>query len=155
MLCGNSLVRLLSRLYCMSIDIGKNDIRIIASGLRGHIKKEKLESQKVLVLANMKGKNLKGVLSHGKVLRVSKEGNPSIELLLPPADAPVGELVRWEGLTGDPDLVMNTLPLQDPFVGVKDSLRTDKHRIAFFKDHKFITSRGPCLCDNIANGSIS
>eukprot|EP00922_Rhytidocystis_sp_ex-Travisia-forbesii_P026112 GHVS01038259.1.p1 GENE.GHVS01038259.1~~GHVS01038259.1.p1 ORF type:complete len:372 (+),score=49.24 GHVS01038259.1:194-1309(+) len=143
------------KLYCESIDIGEAEPRSIASGLRAHLKKEQLENHKVLILANMKSKSLRGFQSHGMVLCVSNEDNSSIELLRPPADAPVGELVMVEGLTGEPDPVMNTKSGKDPFIAVKDDLKTDSQRVAFFKSHKFMTSKGACFCDTICNGSIS
>eukprot|EP00922_Rhytidocystis_sp_ex-Travisia-forbesii_P026113 GHVS01038260.1.p1 GENE.GHVS01038260.1~~GHVS01038260.1.p1 ORF type:complete len:318 (+),score=20.85 GHVS01038260.1:24-977(+) len=55
------------KLYCESIDIGETEPRSIASGLRAYLKKEELENQKVLILANMKTKNLRGFPSHGMV----------------------------------------------------------------------------------------
>eukprot|EP00921_Rhytidocystis_pertsovi_P004921 GHVQ01008542.1.p1 GENE.GHVQ01008542.1~~GHVQ01008542.1.p1 ORF type:complete len:436 (-),score=85.67 GHVQ01008542.1:560-1867(-) len=143
------------KLYCEEIDIGEPQPRTIASGLRAHLSKEDMLDKKVLILANMKIKKLRDFPSHGMVLCATSPDGSSIELLKCPPDAAVGELVYWEGLSGVPDPVMNTKTGKDPFIAVKDFLKTGTDKIAYYKDSKFMTSKGPCYTETWPNGSIS
>lgn len=145
-------------LYCEEIDIGEPQPRKIASGLREHISRENFEGQKVLVLCNMKEKKLRGFPSHGMILCGKKdlpEGREKIELVRPMKDAKIGERVLFDGLSGEPDLVMNTKTGKDPFTAVQAGFHVDNNGIAYYKEHKFSTSAGDCTCDTIRGGSIS
>ena len=54
------------KLYCEEIDVGEEEgPRQIASGLRPHFTLEQMQGQRLLVVANLKKKNLLGFKSHG------------------------------------------------------------------------------------------
>jgi len=53
------------KLYCEEIDCGEDEPRQIASGLRPHFTLEQMQGQRLLVVANLKKKNLLGFKSHG------------------------------------------------------------------------------------------
>jgi glutamyl-tRNA synthetase len=55
------------KLFCEEIDVGEDEPRQIASGLRPYMKAEDLQGRKVLVLCNLKARNLVGFPSHGMV----------------------------------------------------------------------------------------
>ena len=57
-----------THLFCEKVDIGNGEIRTIASGLRGKIPIENLKNKNVVVLCNLKARNLKGFNSHGMVI---------------------------------------------------------------------------------------
>lgn len=50
----------------------------------------------MVVLCNLKPRNMRGIKSNGMVLCASNAAHDAVEPLLPPADAPVGERV-WFG----------------------------------------------------------
>lgn len=52
--------------------------------------------QQVVVLCNLKPRNMRGIKSHGMLLCASNDAHDAVEPLDPPADAPVGERV-WFG----------------------------------------------------------
>uniref|UniRef100_A0A7S1C0F2 tRNA-binding domain-containing protein n=1 Tax=Corethron hystrix TaxID=216773 RepID=A0A7S1C0F2_9STRA len=54
------------KLYCEEIDVGEEKPRTIASGLRAFYKLEDMQNRRVLVLCNLKSRNLVGFPSHGK-----------------------------------------------------------------------------------------
>ena len=56
------------KLYCEEIDVGEAEPRLIASGLRPHYSLEEMTGRKVIVVCNLKAKNLVGFKSHGMVL---------------------------------------------------------------------------------------
>jgi len=141
------------KLYCEEIDIGEPAPRLIASGLTSYMTIEKVVDQKVLVLANMKPKSLKNFMSNGMVLCASSENKAAIEFLRPPAECQIGERVTFEGLTGEADVLMNTKTGKYPFSAVQPffHLRDDG---VYYKDNRWITSKGPCFCDSLKAGTI-
>ncbi|CEL92697.1 unnamed protein product [Vitrella brassicaformis CCMP3155] len=130
------------KLYCEEIDIGEEKPRQIASGLVPY----------VVVLCNLKAKNLKGFPSHGMVLCASSADKSNTELIRPPPEAKIGPH-SWEGLEGEPDEVLNDK--KNPFSKVQPDFRTSPDKIALYKDHRFMTPSGPCFCDSIVGGTIS
>lgn len=145
-------------MFCEEVDIGEEQPRKIASGLREHITLEQFQGQRVLVLCNMKEKKLRGFSSHGMLLcgkATGQDGREKVELVNPPIDCPVGERVLIEGYQGTPDPVMNTKSGKDPFVAVQPNFRVDDQGTAFYKDAKLITSKGLCSCKALRNGGIS
>merc|ERR1712176_1597999 len=48
------------KLYCEEIDVGEDELRTVASGLRPYMNAEDLEGKKVLVLCNLKKRNMVG-----------------------------------------------------------------------------------------------
>lgn len=59
-------------LYVEKIDLGENNgPRTIVSGLVNYVPIEEMQDRMVLVLANLKAANLRGIPSHGMVLCAS------------------------------------------------------------------------------------
>lgn len=69
--------------------MGEPQVRQIASGLVPYMKAEELEGQKVIVLANMKAKNLRGFPSHGMLVCATSKDSTKCQIMRPPPDAPV------------------------------------------------------------------
>ena len=65
------------RLYCEEIDIGNNEIRQVASGLRSYYKKEELLNRLVIVVCNLKESKFQGFISCGMVLAAKCSYNSS------------------------------------------------------------------------------
>jgi tRNA-binding EMAP/Myf-like protein len=85
------------KLFCEEIDIGEDQPRMVASGLRPFFQKEDLEGRKVLVLCNLKERKLVGFPSHGMVLCASNADHSDVRFISPPMDAKVGERVTFLG----------------------------------------------------------
>jgi len=141
------------KLYCEEIDIGEEKPRQIASGLVPYVPIEQMQDAMVVVLCNLKAKNLKGFPSHGMVLCASSADKSNTELIRPPPEAKIGDRIAWEGLEGEPDEVLNDK--KNPFSKVQPDFRTSTDKIALYKDHRFMTPSGPCFCDSIVGGTIS
>lgn len=142
------------RLYCLKIDLGESELRDICSGLVDYLSPEQLLSQYVCVLSNMKPKSLRGKMSNGMVLCVSNEDHTKIELLKPAMGSVIGERVVMEGCAGEPDTVLSTKTGKDPFVAVQPEFKCRDKR-AYYKEHPFMTSKGPCTCETLLTGTIS
>ncbi|EEC50207.1 predicted protein, partial [Phaeodactylum tricornutum CCAP 1055/1] len=80
------------KLFCEEIDLG-TEKRQVASGLRPFYKKEDLQDRLVLVLCNLKARNLVGFPSHGMVLCASNSDHSAVEFVVPPTGSRIGERV--------------------------------------------------------------
>ncbi|KAG2445557.1 hypothetical protein HXX76_000171 [Chlamydomonas incerta] len=83
-------------LYVEKIDVGEAEPRTIVSGLVKYVPLEAMQDRMVLVICNLKPRNMRGVKSHGMLLAASDEPHLVVEPLAPPAGAKAGERV-WFG----------------------------------------------------------
>lgn len=89
-------------LYCYfwchvsQVDVGEAEPRTIVSGLVQFVPLEEMQQRKVVVLCNLKPRNMRGIKSHGMLLCASNAAHDAVEPLEPPAAAAVGERV-WFG----------------------------------------------------------
>ena len=79
------------RLYRLTIDIGEE--RQIVAGIKGHYTKEELIGRKIVVLANLEPRTIRGLASHGMLLAASDQGKTSIVLITTDRDIPNGSTV--------------------------------------------------------------
>lgn len=72
-------------LYVEKIDLGEADgPRTIVSGLVKYVTEEEMLNRDVVVLANLKPRALKGIMSHGMLLCASNEDHTVVVPLAPP-----------------------------------------------------------------------
>jgi methionine--tRNA ligase beta chain len=146
------------KLYCEEIDVGEDEPRLVASGLRPYMKAEDLEGKKVLVLCNLKARKLVGFPSHGMVLCASNEDHTEVKLVSPPIDAKVGERVTipdfdFEGEDAAP-FAENKVGKKKVFENLAPFLVTSKYGVPEFLGRPFMTSAGVCTSP-IADGTVS
>ncbi|KAI2504128.1 putative tRNA binding domain [Fragilaria crotonensis] len=96
------------KLFCEEVDVGEDKPRQIASGLRAFYQTEDLVDRYVLVLCNLKSRNLAGFPSHGMVLCASDDSHEKVEFVGPTSTAsttlPIpGERLLFGTLTGEPE----------------------------------------------------
>lgn len=90
------------KLYCETIDVGESEPRSIASGLVPYYSLEEMKDRMVVVVCNLKSRNLVGFPSNGMVLCATAEGeNRLVELLTPPSGAQPGDRVFAPGVPGE------------------------------------------------------
>ncbi|KAJ5943360.1 hypothetical protein N7516_003528 [Penicillium verrucosum] len=90
-------------------------VRTVCSGLNGLIPLEEMQGRKIVAVCNLKPVTMRGVKSCAMVLAASPrvaEGEDShagpVELVSPPADAPAGERISFEGWNdGQPEKQLN------------------------------------------------
>lgn len=93
------------KLYCEEIDVGEEEPRPIASGLVPHYTLEEMQDRRIIVICNLKPRNLVGFKSNGMVLcavATREDGSEKVELLSPPESAKPGDRVVGQGLAGEP-----------------------------------------------------
>jgi tRNA-binding EMAP/Myf-like protein len=81
---------------CLQVDVGESEPRTIVSGLVQFVPLDQMQQRKVVVLCNLKPRNMRGIKSHGMLLCASNDAHDAVEPLDPPAEAAVGERV-WFG----------------------------------------------------------
>lgn len=135
------------KLFCENIDIGEDEPRNIASGLRAHYNVEDLEGQRVLVLANLKTRKLVGFPSHGMVLCAASEDGSKVEFIEPPVDAEIGERVMVDGFDGEP-ATENQIIKKKMLDAIFPDLSTDHEGVATYKGVALSTTAGPCVAQN-------
>lgn len=129
------------KLFCEEIDMGEDKPRQIASGLRPFYKTEDLEGRHVLVLANLKSRNLVGFPSHGMVLCASNADHTAVEFVVPPPDVPLGERVMFGDLTGDPE-PENKVAKKKFAEKLLPDLKTTADGSVVWKTHAATTTKG-------------
>lgn len=146
------------KLYCEEIDVGEDEPRLIASGLKPYLKADDIEGKKVLVLCNLKARKLVGFPSHGMVLCASNEDHTDVRLVNPPIDAKVGERVTvpdfdFEGEEAEP-YAENKIGKKKIVEKLAPFLVTSKYGVPEFLGRPFMTSAGVCT-SAIPDGTVS
>merc|ERR1712003_65235 len=146
------------KLYCEEIDVGEDELRTVASGLRPYMNAEDLEGKKVLVLCNLKKRNMVGFPSHGMVLCASNEDHSIVKLVNPPIDAKVGERVTFPDIDFTSEeaspFAENKIGKKKVFQKLAPFLITSKYGIPEFCERPFMTSAGVCTT-SIPDGTVS
>lgn len=145
------------KLYCEEIDCGEEEPRQIASGLRPHFSLEQMLGQRLLVVSNLKAKNLVGFKSHGMVLcaaAAKPDGSELVEFVEPPEGAPPGEIVTFEGLPPPQPAPPSQVEKKKIFAACAEGMKTTADRVAAWNGHAFMTTAGPCLTKSIADGVL-
>mmetsp|Transcript_19654 Transcript_19654/g.24236 ORF Transcript_19654/g.24236 Transcript_19654/m.24236 type:complete len:483 (-) Transcript_19654:46-1494(-) len=132
------------KLWCEKVDLGEAEPRQILSGLRKFYEKKDMENRKVLVLCNLKKRNLVGVSSHGMVLCATNADHSAVEFVVPPEGAKVGERVMFEGFDGAPE-AENKFAKKKMLEKLAPDLKTDGNGTVVWKGAKSVTSAGPCV----------
>ncbi|CAN6270687.1 unnamed protein product [Urochloa humidicola] len=89
-------------LYVEEVDVGEAEPRTICSGLVNFLPIEELQDSSVIVLANLKPRNMRGVKSNGMLMAASDASHENVELLTPPEGSVPGERV-WFGSEEEKD----------------------------------------------------
>ncbi len=79
------------KLYVMKVDLG-GEVRTLVGGLKGYYSKEELEGKTVIVLANLKPKELRGIESKGMLL--AADDGERVALLMPDKEVKLGSKIR-------------------------------------------------------------
>ena len=143
------------KLYCEEIDLGESEPRKIASGLRVHYTLDEMQNKMVLVLCNLKSRNLGGFPSHGMVLCASNDDHTKVEFAVPPEGAVIGERVMFDGYPGEPE-PENKIAKKKMFEALAPELQTDNGGVVVWRGAKGNTSAGVCRAINgMANAHVS
>jgi len=158
---------------------GKRQLRTVVSGLAAHYDPADLVGRKVVVVTNLKPAKMRGVVSTGMLLAASSSSSVTatesgkepgdddvvVEVLEPPASAPVGERLFLEGAGGPtatrngeghlPDLVLKSDGQQKVWKRVAAKLAcAPGDGAATFDGKRLATSKGPCTPATLKGASL-
>jgi len=91
------------KLYLLQIDLGEFGKRIIVAGIKTNYSIDELKGKNIVIVANLKPAEIRGVKSNGMLLAASDDG---VVTLLNPGDEPPGSEVEIEGIKKDPATVI-------------------------------------------------
>jgi len=141
------------KLFCEEIDVGEPEPRKIASGLRPYYQTSDMEDKRVLVLCNLKARNLVGFPSHGMVLCASDDAKEKVQLMVPPEDAKIGDRVLFDGLeekAPETEAKVNKKKLLEKLL---PDLKTNQEGVMIWKE--FVSKPACHAVQNMANGNVS
>ncbi|RLO03648.1 hypothetical protein DYB28_002854 [Aphanomyces astaci] len=116
-----------------------------------------MQGRLVLVMCNLKARNLVGFKSHGMVLcavATNADGSESVAFVEPPAGAVVGERVTYDGVTGGEPWTPAQVEKKKVLVSAGEGLVSDAEGVAKWNDHVMLTSAGPCTSPSIRSGIL-
>lgn len=143
------------KLWCEKIDLGEAEPRQVLSGLRDFYTLEEMEGRLVLVLCNLKQRNLGGVPSHGMVLCASNADHTAVEFVVPPEGVTIGERVMFEGLMGEPE-PENKVAKKKILEKLAPDLKTNDCGVVVWNGIPSVTSTGPCMAvQGMRNAQVS
>ena len=136
------------KLFCMDVDVGEDEPRKIAAGLRSVMSARDLEGRIVLVLCNVKPRKLAKFESHGTILCASND--VAVKLVGVPVDARVGERVtvpgfNFGGEAGEP-LSEKKVEKEKVFEKCAPYFKTNQFGVPEFCQRPLMTSAGVCTC---------
>lgn len=142
------------KLWCERIDVGEEEPREIASGLRAYYPtSDQLEGRTVLVVCNLKEAKLAGFKSNGMVLCASSEDRSTVAFVEPPAESQPGERVVCEGMIAEP-ASPNQVKKKKLMEGAAEELRAIEN-VATYRGVPLSTAAGPCTSPSVASGTIN
>ena len=80
------------KIYKLSIDLG-GETRELVAGLKLFYDQASLVGRKIVMLANLEPRTIRGIMSHGMLLAAGNEDKSSVVLLTPEKDIPSGAKV--------------------------------------------------------------
>ncbi len=119
------------KLLCEEIDLGEGEgkQRLILSGIRAFYKAEEVQDRLVIVVANLKERNMGGMKSQGMVLCAVNGDHTEVKLLAAPVGSEPGELVSFEGYNSEP-ATPGQVNKKKILEGILPLLKTDETGVA-------------------------
>ncbi len=81
------------KLYKLTVDIGE-ETRTVCAGIKQYYSRDELKGKKIILLANLAPRKLKGIESQGMILAASTENHEEVVLVSPESDIEVGSQVK-------------------------------------------------------------
>jgi len=143
------------KLWCEKIDVGEEEPRQIASGLRAYYSTvEEMTDRKVLVVCNLKPAKLAGFASAGMVLCASSADRSTVAFVEPPEDAQPGERVLCEGAQPVDPAKPNAVKKKKLMEATAEELRAIE-TVASYRGVPLVTAAGKCVSPSVSEGSIN
>lgn len=132
-------------LYVLKIDAGENQMRTICSGLRKSYNANDLLNKKILLFANLKSSDIRGIKSEGMLF--AGTNNEKAELVEVPENAKPGDRALFLGIT----------PAEPRELKIKDFEKislTAKNKCVFCKTYALQVNGAPVTCNVLDESTI-
>lgn len=130
------------------IDLGEESTRTVVSKLAEKVPIDQMLNRLVVVGSNLQPVELQGVVSQGLVFCASI--GEAVEVLSPPTDAVVGEVISIEGVATDHKETVARKIFERAIKG----LQTNDNCVACYKDVPLTTSKGPITVSSLKRADI-
>ena len=80
------------KLYKLTVDLGEEQ-RTICAGLKQYYSKDELMNKKIIIVANLEPRKMRGVKSQGMLLAAVSEDKSEVRLIQPDGDVELGSRV--------------------------------------------------------------
>ena len=144
-----------TKLYIEEVDMGKGEIRKVASGLQEHVPIEQLENKYVVMMCNLKERKLAGYPSYGMVLCASTADDKVIEPLVAPEGSEAGDQVFADGFDRKPVPDINLSKKNNPWTKVQPELTTGADFVVNYRGKALKTAKGVIKSKTVVGGRIS
>lgn len=146
-------------LYVEEVDVGEEQPRTICSGLVNYLPLDQLQDSNVIVLANLKPRNMRGIKSNGMLMCASDASHETVELLTPPEGSVPGERV-WFGSEDEKSLQSepatgNQVQKKKIWESVQPHLKTTDNCVAVLGEQPMRTSAGMVFCKSLQGARVS
>lgn len=143
------------KLWCEKIDVGEEEPRQIASGLRAYYPTaDQMTDRKVLVVCNLKAAKLAGFESNGMVLCAASEDRSTVAFVEPPEEAKEGDRVLIEGAEPVPPATGNQMKKKKWMEKAAEELRAIE-TIASYQGKPLVVAGGKCVSPSVSAGTIN
>ena len=147
------------KLYVERVDCAEADgPRTICSGLVPYMSAEDILGKNVVVVANLKPRNMAGIKSAGMLLCANDGGDGDdrkVELLVAPEGAVAGERLTWGGAENDSAHGANKVAKKKIWEKVQPDLVTGESCEATWNGTPLESSAGVVACASLKGGGIS
>ena len=82
------------KLYKLTIDIGKDNPRIVCAGIKENYSKKELKDKKIILFVNLTPRKIRGIESQGMILAAIDEENDKVILISPEKNISIGSKIR-------------------------------------------------------------
>ena len=83
------------KLYKLTVDLGKElGKRIVCAGIKKYYSKDELKNKKIIVVANLQPRMLRGIESQGMILASVNKEETQVVLISPEKEMEIGAKVR-------------------------------------------------------------
>ena len=149
-----SVEKYTEKLYTEEIECGEAEPRKVASGLVPHYNLEEMQNRRLVVVCNLKPRNLAGFKSYGMVL-CAAGADGKVEFVDPPPEAKVGDRISGEGLEGL-SLSASQCDKQKAFENLAPLFKADENGVARWDGVRLVDTEGrSCIAPTVRNGPIS
>lgn len=81
------------KLYKLTLDVGEIGERVVCAGIKQYYSRDELKGKKIILLANLAPRKMKGIESQGMILAAVSEDENKVVLISPESGIKVGSKV--------------------------------------------------------------